>query len=320
VLKCLSHENFIFITIKIHLKTNFDRKPPPPVSPRPVLSSPPSKRQSISPRFPKFFQSPKFPSVFNRQLYSGLPLIPQYRRPSTSVNQLDEQPDKQPDEQPDDESSVDRTFKPLATKNLRSPVEPPATENPRPPVEPPNSQPDEPPVEPPDEPSVEPSDGPPVRLSDGPPVRPSVEPSDEPSDEPTVKPPDESPDESLDEPLVESSDELSVELSFKSSTSPPRSSAPLTPANQPRDQQFKPPRSSAPLTPVSQLMSQLIRLAKFTQTAIHRRCGIEWIESTLLNETEQWLLSNRTNHLFKVVSVSDQKVYQPGRLVVNLTA
>jgi hypothetical protein len=59
---------------------------------------------------------------------------------------------------------------------------------------------------------------------------------------------------------------------------------------------------------MSHLMRQLMKYAKFIQTTIHRRCGIEWIESTLLNETEQWLLNNRANHLFK----SDLSVWSKG--------
>ncbi len=418
VLRYLPHENFISIIIKIHLKTNFGRKPPPPVPPRPV-SSTPSKRQSTSLRFPKFFQSSKFPSVFsNRQLYSELPPIPSYRQPPTSSeNQStsrqstltienpehpptidnsehpdeprDGLPDKQPDEQPDDESSVDRSFKPLATENLRPPVEPPATENLRSPIEPPateNLRPpvepsdrsldgpsdessDEPPVELPDEPSVGPLDGslieqsfksptsslissrsshlppqnqlekqpdeqsdeqpneqslrqsnpssppsenqstgrqsPPITANlehpDGPSVESPDGPLDGPLDEPPVGPPVEPPDE----PLVEPSDGSSVEQSSKPPTPPPpspRPTAPPTPVNQLGGQ------------PRRQLMRQLMRRAtiesgrkftalnklytnkaKFINTAIHVRCGIGWIESTLLNETGQWLLNNRAD-------------------------
>jgi hypothetical protein len=46
---------------------------------------------------------------------------------------------------------------------------------------------------------------------------------------------------------------------------------------------------------MNQLMRQLIRLAKFIKTANHVRCGIEWIRRSLLNETRQWLLNNRTD-------------------------
>ncbi len=288
VLRYLPYENFISITIKIFLKTNFGRKPSPPVPPRPVLSSPPSKRQSTSPpRFPKFFQSPKFPSVFNRQLYSELPPIPPYRRPPTSSpisprlppqTQLEEQPVEQPDEQPGGQSGGQSGEQPDG-QLLRQPTpsppppenqltgrqSPPTTEN----------------LEHPDGPSVEspdgPLDGPPVRLLDGPPVRLS--------DGPPVGSPD--------GPLVGSSDGPSVEQSFKPPTPSPlpaHPSAPPTPVNQPRGQSFKPPRPSAPLTPASQSMGramsqlmgrlmghsmgQLMGPAKFIQTAIHVRCGI----------------------------------------------
>jgi hypothetical protein len=59
---------------------------------------------------------------------------------------------------------------------------------------------------------------------------------------------------------------------------------------------------------MGQLLRQLIRPATigpgrklaaliklYTNEAIHVRCDIEWIGSTLLNETEQWLLNNRTD-------------------------
>ncbi len=127
--------------------------------------------------------------------------------------------------------------------------------------------------------------------------------------------------------LVESSDGLSVEQSFKSSISSfssAHSSVSLISVNQLRGQSFKSLRSFAPLISGSQsmnramsqlmkrlmshLMRQLMKYAKFIQTTIHRRCGIEWIESTLLNETEQWLLNNRANHLFK----SDLSVWSKG--------
>jgi hypothetical protein len=65
MLRYLSYENFIFITIKILLKTNFGRKPSSSVSLRSVLSSSSSQnqsseRQSISSRFPKFFNHLNF--------------------------------------------------------------------------------------------------------------------------------------------------------------------------------------------------------------------------------------------------------------------
>jgi hypothetical protein len=77
-----------------------------------------------------------------------------------------------------------------------------------------------------------------------------------------------------------------IEQSFKPSTSPlppAHPSAPPTPVNQPRGQQFKPPRPSAPLTPVSQpmgqpmrrLMGQLMRRSMNQPiSGIHVRCGI----------------------------------------------
>jgi hypothetical protein len=59
-------------------------------------------------------------------------------------------------------------------------------------------------------------------------------------------------------------------------------------------------------------MSQLMRRSMNQSiSGIHVRCGVGWIEESLLNETRLWLLNNRANHLFKVVSVSDQKVYHP---------
>jgi hypothetical protein len=231
MLRHLSHENFIFIIINIFLKTNFDRKSSSPISFRSVSSSSSenqsTERQSTSPRFLKFFQSSKFSSVFNRQLYNRLFLISQYRRSFTAVNQSDKQSDEQ-----SDKSSVDRSFKPFATKNLR------------PPIESSDRSLDESSDKSLDESRDELSD----ELSD--------EPSVESTDELTVESIDESPDESLDEPLVESSDELSVELLFKSSTSSPCSSAPPISANQPGGQQFKPFRSSASLTLVSQSMGR----------------------------------------------------------------
>jgi hypothetical protein len=167
-----------------------------------------------------------------------------------------------------------------------------------------------------------------VKQPDEPSVEPTVEPSDEPldessvelpvgsSDEPLVESPDGPSVEPSDEPSVEPSDGLSVEQSFKSSTpssSSAHSPASLTAVNQPRGQSFKPLRRSAPLTLVSQsmerLMGQLMRRSMDQSiSGIHVRCGIGWIRGSLLNETGQWLLNNRANHLFKVVSVSDQKV------------
>jgi hypothetical protein len=48
--------------------------------------------------------------------------------------------------------------------------------------------------------------------------------------------------------------------------------------------------------PMRQLMSQLIRRSMNQPISdIHVRCGIEWIESTLLNGTGQWLLNNRAD-------------------------
>jgi hypothetical protein len=125
-----------------------------------------------------------------------------------------------------------------------------------------------------------------------------------------LRPPVEPPVGPPDEALVEPSDGLSVEQSFKPSTSSPlpaHSSAPPTSINQSGGQPFKPFRPSAPLTSVSwpmsqsvgqsmrQRMRQLIRLAKFTRTPIHVRCDIEWIRKSLLNDTRQWLLNNRTD-------------------------
>jgi hypothetical protein len=109
----------------------------------------------------------------------------------------------------------------------------------------------------------------PVESPDGTLVEPSIKSSVEPSVKPSV--------ESSDEPLVESSDELSVEQSSKSSTSSPPSahpSAPLISVSQsmrrPVSQSMKPSVKQS----MSQLMRQLIRLAKFTKTATHVRCGI----------------------------------------------
>jgi phage pi2 protein 07 len=147
VLRYLSYENFIFISIKILLKTNFGRKPSSPVpshsvsSPpsserqstssrfsKPVplrsFSSPSSERQSIPPRFSKFFQSSKFSSVFNRQLYSRLPLIPSYRQSLISsenqstgrqsaliIDYSEHVPTTEISEHPDDEPSAESTDK-----------------------------------------------------------------------------------------------------------------------------------------------------------------------------------------------------------------
>jgi hypothetical protein len=141
--------------------------------------------------------------------------------------------------------------------------------------------------------NLEHPDGPSVESPDGP--------LDGPLDEPPVGPPVEPPDE----PLVEPSDGSSVEQSSKPPTPPPpspRPTAPPTPVNQLGGQ------------PRRQLMRQLMRRAtiesgrkftalnklytnkaKFINTAIHVRCGIGWIESTLLNETGQWLLNNRAD-------------------------
>jgi hypothetical protein len=135
----------------------------------------------------------------------------------------------------------------------------------------------------------------------------SVESSDESLDEPS----DKSSFEPSVKPLVESSDGLSVNQSFKS----PRPSAPLISVNQSRGRSIKQPmgRSMRRSTskPMGQLMSQLMRRSMNQPISdIHVRCGIEWMKSTLLNETRQWLLNNRANHLFKVVSVSNQRFYQ----------
>jgi hypothetical protein len=215
----------------------------------------------------------------------------------------------------------------------------------------PDELPDGPLVEPPDGPSVEPSVKPPVESSvkslvgqpsfkppspenQGRPVEPSVKPL---VGQPSFKPP--SP-ENQGRPVEPSVKPLVGQPSFKppspenqgrpversdgSSTLSAHPSAPPASANQLGDQSFKPPRPSAPLTSVSQpmgssvgqsmgqLKGQLTRLAKFTKTAIHVRCGIGWIRGSLLNGTGQWLLNNRADGTvlspFKVVSVSDQKV------------
>jgi hypothetical protein len=59
--------------------------------------------------------------------------------------------------------------------------------------------------------------------------------------------------------------------------------------------------------PVRRLMGQLMRRSMNQPISdIHVRCGIGWIRGSLLNETKQWLLNNRANHLFKVASVCNQ--------------
>jgi hypothetical protein len=83
-------------------------------------------------RFPKFFQSPEFSSVFNRHLYSRLPPIPSYRKPppipprSLPQSQLEKQPDEQLGEQPGEQSenqSTDRQSPPT-TENSEHPDRP----------------------------------------------------------------------------------------------------------------------------------------------------------------------------------------------------
>jgi hypothetical protein len=147
VLKCLPYENFISITIKILLKTNFGRKPPPPVPPRPV--SPP--RSVSSP--PSEILSPPPPPPSPRQAYSPLP-----PRPPTPV-QKEKQPGGQPGgqsgEQPGEQSD-EQSVKPPDGSSVKPSTGPPS---------------DGSSVKPPDGSSVKP----PVESSDGPSVEPSVE-------------------------------------------------------------------------------------------------------------------------------------------------
>jgi hypothetical protein len=109
-----------------------------------------------------------------------------------------------------------------------------------------------------------------------------------------------------------------VERSDEPSISSPRPIASLISFTQPGRQ----PTGQSMGQSVRRLMSQLVRRSMNQSISdIHVRCGIEWIKRPLLNETEQWLLNNRANHLFKVASVSDQKVLPTSlsRLVGNLT-
>ncbi len=248
----MSYENFIFIIIKILLKTNFGHKPSSPISSRSVLSSLSSEnqsteRQSISFRFSKFFQSSEFSSAFNRQLYSRLPLISSYRRSLTSSSisfrsppqsQLEEQPGGQPDGQSGGQSdgqsdgqsenqSVERQSSPI----IENPEHPPTIGNSE---HVPTTENSKHPDGPPDEPSGGPPDGPQVEPSDG--------------------------------PLVGSSDGSSVEQSFKPSTpssSLPRPSAPLISVSQSMGQSMR------------QLMCSLMRRSMNQPiSGIHVRCGI----------------------------------------------
>ncbi len=271
VLKCLPHENFISIIIKILLKTNFDRKTPPPVPPRSV-SSPPSERQSTPPRFPKFFQSPEFPSVFNRQLYSRLPPFPSYRRSPISPlipprafhlpppNQLEKQSDGQPDEQSDGQSdgqsggqsenqSVGRQSSLIIENPEHSSIignseHVPTTEN------------SEHPDGPSDRPSVRPLDEPAIGSSYGPLVGQS-----------SFKPPSSEnqgrPVERSDGPSISSSRPSASLISFIQSGRQPTGQSTGQSTGQPTGQSMR------------RLMGQLIRRSMNQPISdIHVRCGI----------------------------------------------
>jgi hypothetical protein len=274
VLKCLSHENFIFIIIKILLKTNFDRKISSSISSRSVsslsLENQSLKRQSISLRFSKFFQSSEISSVFfNRQLYNQLLPISSYRRSlisslissrSLSQSQLEEQSDDQSDEQSlrqsisssssSENQSTDRKSILIIKNSEHSPI---------------------------------------IGNSEHVLITENSKHLNEPSDE----------------FAVESSDESLVEKSLISSPSSSRPIAPSISVNQSGGQS----RRQLMRQSISRTMSQLIRRSMNQSISdMYVRCDIKWIRRSLLNETRQWLLNNRANHFFKVISVSDKKV------------
>ncbi len=144
--RCILTEHFTSYRIELLLETDFDRKP------KDYSWQAAKRRQSISPRFPKFFQIPQNP--FRRQ-------------PSPISSLSDEQSGGQPDEQSENQSTGRQSS--LTTENLEH-SDGPSVESPdrpldEPPVKPPVKPSVEPPVGPPDEPLVESSDGPSVEQS-----------------------------------------------------------------------------------------------------------------------------------------------------------
>ncbi len=270
-----------------------------------------SVQKKSLPRFPKFFQSSEFPSVFNRQLYSRLLLIPPYRRSPTSPpisprashlspqSQLEEQSGGQSDEQSDGQSenqSIGRQSSLIMENSEHSPIignseHVSTTEN----SEHPDGPPDRPSVGSPDRPSVGPSDGPQVGPSDGPLVeQPSFKPPATENLRSVVEPPIGPPHRPLDGPAIGSSDgplvgqppfklpptenqERSVERSDESSISSPRPSASPTSFTQSGRQSMGQPMRLATIG-LDRKLATLIKLytneAKFINAAIHVRCGI----------------------------------------------